>query len=177
MSAVDVTGDLGDRVRRLEAELGALRRALEPARALPTRPFDALEVWIGDAPWLVPIAAVREVLPRMALAPIPDSPRWVAGGFSYAGRTVAVVDLADRLYQRASPVRTDAFVVFVEKPAWGGLLVDGVGRVIPIDPVALTAPPSGIAVSTLLLATVTLDGQPTSLLSLDHVAFAEAERG
>lgn len=154
-------------------EISALRRVLEPARSLPTRAFDALEVAVGDAQWLVPIAAIREVLPRMALAPIPDAPRWIAGAFSYAGRAVAVVDLADRLFRRVTPLRADGFVLFVERPAWAGLLIDAVGRIVTVDPADLRAPIAGLPASTLLLATATIGGVPMSLLSLDHITFAE----
>lgn len=171
-SDADDPSTLRERVQRLESELDALRRAIEPARDLPDRPFEALEVVVGGAPWLVPIAAIREVLPRMALTPVPDAPTWVAGGFAFAGQTVPVVDLAERLYHRRSATRADGFVLFVEQPAWVGLLVDGIGRVVLIAPTDLAAPPAGLGVSTLLRANATIDGQPRSLLSLAHVTFS-----
>lgn len=171
----DEPATLRERVQRLESELDALRRALEPARDLPDSPFEALEVVVGGAPWLVPIGAIREVLPRMALTPIPDAPAWVAGGFSFAGQTVPVVDLADRLYHVSAKAHAHGYVLFVDRPAWVGLLVDGIGRVVRIVPTDLVPPPAGLGVSALLRANATLEGRPTSLLSLDHVTFGEGD--
>lgn len=47
--------------------------------------------------YALPVADVEEVLPMVAMVPVPGAPPWLAGVINLRGRTVPVVDLRTRL--------------------------------------------------------------------------------
>lgn len=53
----------------------------------------ALTFQVGSDRVAVDVCRVREVIPRVRLAPVAGGPPWVAGAFVYRGRVVPVIDL------------------------------------------------------------------------------------
>ena len=53
----------------------------------------ALTFQVGSARVAIDVARIREVVPRVRLAPVTGGQSWIAGQFVYRGRVVPVVDL------------------------------------------------------------------------------------
>lgn len=84
------------RAAELERELYATRAELQGLGSVVV-PGQFLEVEVPGVRFLVPAAAVREVVWLVELAPVGGAPPWVAGTFSYRGENLLAVDLAPRL--------------------------------------------------------------------------------
>ena len=53
---------------------------------------------LGDSVYAIPARSVVEVVPHVALRPLPGAPPWVCGLLAYRGRALPVVDLARKLF-------------------------------------------------------------------------------
>src|SRR5471032_2745797 len=66
---------------------------------------------------------IAEVLPRLALKPIAQTPDWVAGVFAHRGAVVPVIDLSALTFGHSAQIRTSTRLVLVhyrpdaERPA------------------------------------------------------------
>src|SRR5437879_8289043 len=98
---------------------------------------DLVVVRAGGHAYGIPVAAVVEVTRMVALAPLPDSPPWVAGVVDLRGVPVPVVDLAARLGRTARAPALDRRIVVAGDPGdLVGLIVDEVTGVAPAGPPA-----------------------------------------
>lgn len=168
------SGDLGRRLERLEhleAEVLELRRALLPPRSeIPSQPVSCLEVRVGEGQYLLPVEAVREVLPLVWPRPLPETPPWVRGTFRLEAAIVPLVDLLYRFTRVPSPLHPQFRIVLVETPRPLGLLVDEVGEVSTVLPGDLAPPPSGLSQAPFLSATHAGEGGTTRyLVALDRL--------
>jgi chemotaxis-related protein WspB len=53
---------------------------------------------LGESVYAIPARSVVEVVPHVALRPLPGAPPWVCGLLAYRGRVVPVVDLGRKLF-------------------------------------------------------------------------------
>lgn len=84
--------------------------------------------------YAVPVAQVREVLPRVALAPVPEAPVGLAGLLRLRGGHLPVVDLRERLgLPRAAPRLSQRIVVLLLGSSAVGALTDAVEGLALLD--------------------------------------------
>jgi chemotaxis-related protein WspB len=72
---------------------------------------------LGADRYALDASEIVEVLPRVPLKSIPGAPDWVAGLFSYHGRTVPVIDLAMLALGRPSTDHVSTRTILVHYPA------------------------------------------------------------
>jgi chemotaxis-related protein WspB len=72
---------------------------------------------LGADRYALDATEIVEVLPRVPLKSIPGAPDWVAGLFSYHGRTVPVIDLALLALGRPSTAHVSTRTILVHYPA------------------------------------------------------------
>ena len=85
----------------------------------------------GGARYGIPGSRIIEVLPAPRIRPLPGTPSWVAGAFSYHGGVVPVIDLSALLTGRAAPAVLSTRVLLVrlqpaclKEPVLLGLLAE-----------------------------------------------------
>lgn len=159
-----------ERIRQLERELLQLRRDVaSETEALPRRRFEALELRVGGAWYAVPMASVREVLQMLWCEPVPEAPAWVLGTFRFAGESVPVVDLRQRLEGGQGQCDPSMALVLVEAPRLVGLAADAVGELTHVDPAAVTPPCEGIPQAPFVLGTFGDADRQIRLLSATRI--------
>ena len=103
---------------------------------------------VGPTPYAVPVRQVVEVVPRVALRPVPHSPACVPGLLHYRGAAVPVIDLGLLLGGSPCADRLDTRILLVEGATGGssssriGLLAEQVNDLVTVqdDRLAMAAP-------------------------------------
>ncbi len=72
---------------------------------------------IAGQPYAIPSKRVIEVLPLVPARPIPGTPEYVTGLFTYRGQLLPLVDLGTRIAATPPPRRLSTRVIVVEFPA------------------------------------------------------------
>ena len=96
---------------------------------------------LGEADYALPLDRVVEVLRMVAITPVPESPRAVAGVIDLRGRVIPVLDLRRRLGMpdRAYDLRTPILVAEDERRVVG-LVADEVVQMLPVPAEAIDGP-------------------------------------
>ncbi|WP_297840429.1 chemotaxis protein CheW [Pseudomonas sp.] len=68
---------------------------------------------VGQERYALEAADIAEVLPRLRLKPVAQTPHWVAGVFAHRGAIVPVIDLSALTFGHAAQVRTSTRLVLV----------------------------------------------------------------
>jgi chemotaxis-related protein WspB len=68
---------------------------------------------IGTERYALEATAVAEILPRLVLKPIAQTPHWVAGVFAHRGAVVPVIDVSALTFGQAAQARTSTRLVLV----------------------------------------------------------------
>ncbi|MFJ5295125.1 chemotaxis protein CheW [Pseudomonas sp. NPDC088368] len=86
---------------------------------------------IGSERYALEATEVAEVLPRLVLKPIAQTPHWVAGVFAHRGVVVPVIDMSALTFGEPAPSRTSTRLVLVHyrpdaerNPQWLGLILE-----------------------------------------------------
>ncbi|NBB08385.1 chemotaxis protein CheW [Pseudomonas sp. SLFW] len=86
---------------------------------------------IGPERYALEATEVAEVLPRLMLKPIAQTPHWVAGVFAHRGVVVPVIDMSALTFGEPAPSRTSTRLVLVHyrpdaerDPQWLGLILE-----------------------------------------------------
>lgn len=86
---------------------------------------------IGAERYALEATEVAEVLPRLMLKPIAQTPHWVAGVFAHRGVVVPVIDMSALTFGEPAPLRTSTRLVLVHyrpdaerDPQWLGLILE-----------------------------------------------------
>jgi chemotaxis-related protein WspB len=86
---------------------------------------------IGTERYALEATEVAEVLPRLMLKPIAQTPHWVAGVFAHRGVVVPVIDMSALTFGEPAPSRTSTRLVLVHyRPdaehdaKWLGLILE-----------------------------------------------------
>lgn len=103
---------------------------------------------VGPTPYAVPVRQVIEVVPRVALRPVPHAPPCVPGLLHYRGGAVPVIDLGVLLGGEPCVARLDTRILLVQGQAGElssgrvGLLAEGVNDLVTLadDRPAMLAP-------------------------------------
>lgn len=121
-------------------------QAVEPG--LPASPrTDAgrwLVVRVGAEAFGLPVSGVQEIVGVAGISKVDGAPFPVRGSVNLRGRPVAVVDLGLRLDLGAREVIDSRLVVVRSKGRRIGLLVDGVERLVSLDPAAVEPLPDAV---------------------------------
>ncbi len=159
--------DLVARLRALERQVVALRSALaaESGPLLPDQPFWTLEIQAGSEWYLFPTEPVAEVAAMVWCEPIPESPAWAIGSFSYRGRSVVAIDLAQRLGGEATPISPSLVMVLMKPPAPIALVVRAVGELTRVDPGDVQPLPGGVPAAPFLLGWLSAGEHQRHLIS------------
>lgn len=174
MSARRDPAVLLERIRDLEVELASCRSEL----AFHSDPSEAaglafLEVTPTDRRYLVPVNGIREVVPMAEPAPLAGAPAWILGTVPYGSHTVPLIDLGHRLGEPPSELSPGLQVVVLDAPAWVGLVVRTVGRVIDLAAGDLRSPPPDVPSARFLVAAHRgSDGDTLLVLSPSRLASA-----
>lgn len=100
-----------------------------------------LLVRVGEGRYLLPVAAVVELLPVPACSPVPGAPDWLLGVCSLHGELTAAVDLA-RFLDVPDAAPPSLCLLFDRKVAALALLVSGVEQLaVTGDPAATPIEP------------------------------------
>ena len=102
---------------------------------------------VDGSPYAVPVIKVVEVVPRVALRPLPHAPDCFLGLLRYRGEAVPVVDLGLLMGRTACRDRLDTRILLVRREAAGagghlGLLAERVNELAEVDPGRTALPPS-----------------------------------
>jgi purine-binding chemotaxis protein CheW len=112
----------------------------EPAGASAHR---LIVVRLAGGDYALPADDVDEVLRMVALTPLPESPRWLAGMLNLRGAATPVVDLRLRLDVPAAEWGLTTPILVV-RPGWApvGLIADEVTGMesLPVEPLVPTGP-------------------------------------
>jgi chemotaxis-related protein WspB len=105
----------------------------------------ALTFQVGPDRVAVDVCRVREVVPRVRLAPVRGAPEWVAGAFVYRGRVVPVIDLHRLAGFGECPPQLSSRIVLLPVPggdpdALVGLLAAQVANLRELPSTAAPAP-------------------------------------
>lgn len=68
---------------------------------------------LGEDRYAISAREVAEVLPLRQLKQVPETPAWVAGIFQHRGRMIPVLDLNQRVLNRAARIRSSTRLVLV----------------------------------------------------------------
>ncbi len=133
---------------------------------------------IGDMLYGLPIAAVDEVVRRPEkLAGAPAMPDFLLGVLSLRGRTVPVIDLAERFGRGAGRSAGGRVIVVSDGGRQAGLAVESVQAVLAIDPSALQPAPAFTGETEALFDRVALTHQGRMVLLVSPAfVLAQAER-
>ena len=155
---------------RTQALLAEAGPPLQPAAALPDAagPKERFLLFdIGGVPYGLPIAGVEEVTKRpRSFARPPFMPPSVLGLLSLRGRTVTVIDLAERFGSTVPPSRTARVIVMSQGGREAGLAVDGVRGVLGVTQDALRPAPAVAAEKAAFFDRVALQHEGRMLLLL-----------
>ena len=141
--------DLAARLTNLVNELRAVRAEIQSDReAALAKLADPIHVVIGKI-WeqrvAIPLEIVTEVLPRVYLNSIPESPEYVAGYLQWRGIAVPVIDPAARWGDPPLPIRLEDRIVILSLPEGPrGLLMSDVEELESIGKAELTSMPAEI---------------------------------
>jgi chemotaxis-related protein WspB len=122
-----------------------------------------LRFQLGELRFALEARQIAEVIPLVALEPVPRSPRFVAGLVNYRAQLVPVIDLCELIQQRPCTQTMTSRVLLVdyplseEKTRLLGLMAEQVTETFKCKPDALG--PSGVRVpETPYLSRVLRDG-------------------
>lgn len=98
---------------------------------------------VGDERFALDAMDVVQVLPRLALKPVPQAPHWVCGVFSDRGQVVPVIDISALTFGQPAAARTSTRLVLVHyqlpssnAPRHLGLILEYASETRRCDPAA-----------------------------------------
>ena len=100
---------------------------------------------LGEERYALDTSRVAEVLPLVAITPIPQAPVGVAGLFNYRGAPVPAIDLSRLTLNRPAPARLNTRLVVVHYPDHRGdsrllgLIAEKVTETVRRDPAEFVA--------------------------------------
>jgi chemotaxis signal transduction protein len=108
---------------------------------------------VGEQQVAIPVQYVLEVLPRVFLNTIPESPQYFAGYLQWRGVSVPVIDPAARCGQPPLPVRLEDRIVVLSLPeGLGALLLSEVDELASFSKSQLTVATAEIPAAQYALA-------------------------
>jgi purine-binding chemotaxis protein CheW len=97
---------------------------------------------VGKENFGVPIAIVREIVPRMDITEVPDSPAYIEGVINLRGKIIPVVDLRKRFAEPVESNRRNRILVAELDGHLVGMVVDAANEVLKVTPELIEPPPN-----------------------------------
>lgn len=127
---------------------------------------------------------VVEVLPLVRATPIPHTPPYVRGVFTYRGSLVPLVDLGRRLADTALEERlsTRVIVVDYQPPGWKqrtrlGLVAENVIAILSADRAETSLPPLALGSAPFLGRILRIEGRTVQAIEVDRLLPADLAAG
>src|SRR5262245_35144796 len=107
------------------------------------QPGQYLSFQLQGRPYAVPIGTVREINRMSDVAPVPQTPDYVAGVMNLRGKVIPVIHLRQRFgFQRADATKETCIVVLEGRDGQIGAVVDSVTGVIDLGAAQIDPPPT-----------------------------------
>ena len=127
---------------------------------------------------------VVEVLPLVPARPIPLTPGYVRGVFTYRGSLVPLVDLGRRLGDVVLEERLSTRVIVAEylppgsrRPARLGLVAENVISIVAAERAETSLPALELATAPFLGRLLRIDGRTVQVVDVDHLLPADLAAG
>lgn len=143
-----------------------------------------LQFQVGADRFAVDSRRVIEVIPCVALRPVPRAPHYLKGMFHYRGQVVSVIDLAELMGGSACQVRLSTRLIVVKQanePGRSGdrliaLLAENVNDLVKVRDDAWAAPSVTLPQSPYLGPVMKDDAGLIQLLDVDRIVPAEMQQ-
>lgn len=116
-------------------------RTPHPGRVSPAAPIEICSVRVGDTLFGVPISCILEIVGSAMPQTVPLAPEFVGGLVHYRGDVLTTVSLRQMLGHAAKD-HAQPMLVLEGLGGCFGVLVDGVGDVLTVEPEAFEPNPS-----------------------------------
>jgi chemotaxis-related protein WspB len=126
---------------------------------------------------------VIEVLPLVAARPIPHTPDYVSGIFTYRGQLVPLVDLGRRLSTGPLAERLSTRVIVVEMPSRSGaarrlgLMAENVISICSAEEADATLPPLEVLDAAFLGPLLRIGGRTIQMIAVEHLLPSHVSTG
>lgn len=128
---------------------------------------------VGQRAYGLRVEQVIEVLRMAAIAPLPDTPPWLAGMLNFRGQMIPVMDLRTRLGAPwQTPGLNTPIIVVAAGQRVAGLIADVVREVISIPGAALRVPDTLAAQAPIVTALTPVRQRLVALLDLERLLFS-----
>lgn len=131
---------------------------------------------VGGEAYAIESRRVVEVLPLVPARPIPRTPDFVRGVFTYRGRLVPLIDLARRLAGGGPEERLSTRVIVVEyrppaatAPARLGLVAENVISIVPAERAETSLPALELGAAPFLGRILRIDGRTLQVVEVDRL--------
>ncbi len=131
----------------------------------------ALIFHVGGDRYALPCRDIVEVIPQVALRPVPQAPRFVAGMMVYRGSVVPVIDLGELFAGRRVDNRMSTRSIVVRGPTAAplGLLAEQVTDAVQIEPAQIEPSPIRIGGAEYLGGVVRDGERQIQLIEVEHL--------
>lgn len=134
-------------------------------------------------PYAIESRRVVEVLPLVPARPIPRTPDYVLGVFTYRGTLVPLIDLGRRLADAPPATRLSTRVIVVDsappagRPGRLGLVAENVISIVPGERTETSLPPLKLDAAPFLGRMLRIGGRTVQLVDVDRLLPAELAAG
>ena len=139
---------------------------------------------VAGEPYAIESRCVVEVLPLVPARPIPHTPGYVRGVFTYRGSLVPLVDLGRRLCDVALEERLSTRVIVVEylppgaaKPARLGLVAENVISIVSAERAETSLPALELESAPFLGRILRIHGRTLQVVDVDRLLPADLAAG
>ena len=107
--------------------------------------FQLVTFWVGDRYCGIPVESVQELLRRLPITPVPLAGDAICGLINLRGQIVTAIDMRHRLGLPSTGEAPQAMSIILRTEQGPlSVMVDRVGEVLDVDPVAVEAPPESL---------------------------------
>jgi len=139
---------------------------------------------VAGEPYAIEARRVVEVLPLVPARPIPSTPVYIRGVFTYRGSLVPLVDMARRLADRPLTERLSTRVIVVDyhPPAGGGagrlgLVAENVIAIVAAERAETSLPALELEAAPFLGRILRIDGRTVQVVEIDRLLPAPLAAG
>ncbi|MBK6432207.1 chemotaxis protein CheW [Candidatus Amarolinea dominans] len=130
---------------------------------------------VGQRAYALRVEQVIEVLRMVAIAPLPDTPPWLAGMLNFRGQVIPVMDLRTRLgAPRPQPDLNTPIMVVTTGERMAGLIADVVREVISLPVAAVRAPDTLTGQAQVVATIARVRERLVALLDLERLLLTHA---
>jgi len=142
-----------------------------------------LSFTVAGEPYAIESRRVVEVLPLVAARPIPRTPDYVRGLFTYRGAVVPLIDLGRRLADSPPTERLSTRVIVVDalppggRPGRMGLVAENVISIVAAERAEASLPPLELDAAPFLGRILRIEGRTVQVIDVDRLLPADIAAG